>query len=74
MENLAGLLHLMINAFLAIWIASLLGEGHAELGEQGIGFLVGLGRGDDDDVETLGPVDLVVLDFGKIICSLTPVE
>src|SRR5262245_10846897 len=43
--------------------ARLLPEGHAQVREERLGFLVGPGRGDDDDVHAAHLVDLVVDDL-----------
>src|SRR5712692_6586479 len=53
----------MMSEILAIRV--LLPERHAEMGEQGSGFLVGARRGHDVDVHASDLVDLVVDDLGK---------
>lgn len=53
-------------------ISPLVTEREAEGRQQRLGFVVSLGGGGDADVQPTQRVDLVVFDFGKMICSFTP--
>ena len=61
---------LISQQFLAISITSL-AEREAERRQQST-TIVGVRAGSDHDVQTTDLVDLVVVNFGNMMCSLTP--
>ena len=47
-------------------------SGEVESAQQGATFIIRTGGGGDGDIHTTQRIHLVVIDFGKMICSVTP--